>query len=173
MHDYALSEIGHSLRERGMDVAELRIILGHLQQVYTAAGSKGPAKDFQIIADALRRHGNTLVSSFVAEVSERLIQGKEKRPAKPRSTKTSGAASLNETAIDFHVSQLHQAGTEQASFDEAFDRLNADKSLKLGDVSEIARRYANSVTKYRSLNAARKDISQAFVQRARFENKLL
>jgi hypothetical protein len=155
-----------------MTIAELRIILGHLQQVYTAAGSKGPAKDLKIIVDVLRPHGDILVSRFVTEFSERLTQGKERRPARKRSTKKSGTASLNETAIGFHVSQLHEAGTEQDSFDEAFNRLNADKSLKLGDVAEIARRYANSVTKYRSLSAARKDISQAFVRRARFENKL-
>jgi hypothetical protein len=51
-------------------------------------------------------------------------------------------------------------------------RLKADKSLKSAEVAEIARRYANTVTKYKSMAAAHADIASAFTQQARFANKV-
>jgi len=39
-------------------------------------------------------------------------------------------------------------------------------------VAEIARRYADTVTKYKSIAAAHADIASAFTQRARFASKV-
>jgi hypothetical protein len=152
-----------------MTVAELRGILSHLQNLYVAGGAKGPAKDLQIIADLLRPHADARLGNFIEDLRARLSQGKAK--AKPRQ-KSDAKPTLNENTIVAHVTRLRDAGTQQSRFEEALERLKADTALKLADVTEIARRYSNSVTKYRSLAAAQKDISQAFVRRARFENKL-
>jgi hypothetical protein len=154
-----------------MTVADLRGILSHLQNLYVAGGAKGPAKDLQIIADLLRPHAGARLDLFIEDLSARLRQGKAKPPARKKSAAPPGAA-LNEASIAAHVAQLRNAGTQQSGFEEALERLKADPSLKLADVTEIARQYSNSVTKYRSLAAAQKGISQAFVRRARFENKL-
>jgi hypothetical protein len=156
-----------------MRVAELRTILSHLQQIYVASGAKGPAKDLQVIADVLRSHAEADLSSFIMDLSERLSRGKEKPKARQKAASSGKAASQpDEGQIIFHVARLQEAGTLQSRFEDAFERLKADRSLKLAELSEIARRYSNSVTKYRSLGAAHKDISQAFIRRARFENKL-
>lgn len=156
-----------------MKVADLRAVLIHLQHVYTAGGAKGAAKDLQIIADVLRPHGEKYVSNFITDLNERLSRGKEKSKAGRKSTSLTRAfAAPDESKIASHVALLQSAGTQQASFEEAFERLKADRTLNLTELAEIARRYSNSVTKYRSLAAAHKDISQAFVRRARFENKL-
>lgn len=68
---------------------------------------------------------------------------------------------------------LRNAGADPQVFDAAFARMKSDKPIKAPDISEIARPYANSVTKYKSIAAAHADISKAFVQQARFANKLL
>jgi hypothetical protein len=44
--------------------------------------------------------------------------------------------------------------------------------VRAAEVAEIARQYASTVTKYKSISAAQADIASAFVRRARFENKL-
>jgi hypothetical protein len=154
-----------------MTVAELRSILSHLQNLYAAGGAKGPAKDLQIIADLLRPHAAARLGNFVEDLSARLAQGKAKPKAGKNSKALAGPA-LNEDSIVAHVTRLRDAGTQQHRFDEALERLKADSSLKLAEATEIAHRYSNSVSKYRSIGAAHKDISQAFIRRARFENKL-
>lgn len=154
-----------------MKVAEFHSILSHLERVYMAGGAKGPAKDLQIISDVLRPHADTQLSRFVADLSARLISAKEK----PKGRKKSAApvkAALDESVIASYVALLREAGTLQTRFDQALQRLKADSSLNLSSLTEIAHRYSNSVSKYRSLSAAHKDISQAFIRRARFENKL-
>jgi hypothetical protein len=151
-------------------IAELRLVLGHLQQLYVSAGANGPAKDLKTFSDALQAHAGKPVDLFVAEVRARLGQAE----AKPKARKKAAAESAprNEDAIGDHVAQLRGAGTDRPMFDQALDRLKADKSLKLPELAEIARQYSDSVTRYKSISAAQNDISKAFVRQARFENKL-
>jgi hypothetical protein len=154
-----------------MTVAELRGILSHLQNLYVAGGAKGPAKDLQIISDVLRPHADDQLGRFITDLSDRLIRAKEKPKGRKKSAAPAKAA-INESVIASYVALLREAGTLQTRFDQALQQLKADTSLDLSNLTEIAHRYSNSVSKYRSLNAAHKDISQAFIRRARFENKL-
>lgn len=154
-----------------MKVADLRAVLSHLQQVYVAGGAKGPAKDLQIISDVLRAHADDDLSTFLTDLGARLTRAPEKPKGRNKST-VSAKAVLNEGVIASYVALLRDAGTLQPRFDSAFQQLKSDTSLNLSNLTEIAHRYSNSVSKYRSLGAAHKDISQAFIRRARFENKL-
>ena len=67
---------------------------------------------------------------------------------------------------------LRNAGTDRAAFEAVLATLKSDKSVKSATLAEIARRYANTVTKYKSMAAAHADISSAFTQQARFANKV-
>ena len=67
---------------------------------------------------------------------------------------------------------LRNAGIDRAAFEAALATLKADKSVKSAAVAEIARRYADTVTKYKSIAAAHADIASAFTQRARFASKV-
>jgi hypothetical protein len=70
------------------------------------------------------------------------------------------------------LATLCNAGIDRAAFEVVLARLKADKSLKSPAVAEIARRYANTVTKYKSIAAAHTGISSAFTERARFASKV-
>jgi hypothetical protein len=148
-----------------VNIGELRLILDRLRELYIAAGAKGPATDLKAFSDALEPHAERSVDEFCTNVREKLHQAGQKPKVRKKTP-------LNEEGIGHHVTQLRGAGTDRQAFDAAFDRLKADQIVKASDVAEIARRYADSVTKYKSTDAALSAISKAFVRQARFENKL-
>jgi hypothetical protein len=153
-------------------VAQLRAVLDGLQAFSVAAGAKAAAKDLQIFSDMLRPYAGSTVTAFCADTSAKLQAASAKPKGGKRATAARPRAASNEGAIRQYIADLRDAGIDRSMFDAVFARLNADKSLKAADVGEIARQYANSVTKYKSMAAARDDISKAFVRQARFENKL-
>jgi hypothetical protein len=163
-------ERGH-LRRGVVKIAELRLILDQLQQLYVSAGANGPAKDFKTFNDVLGPHAASPVDVFVKDLKDRLGRATEKSKGR-RKAESGKSASENEEAIRHHVANLRHAGTDRSAFDQAFDLLKSDKSLKLPDLAEIARQYSESVTKYKSIRAAHDDVAKAFVRQARFENKL-
>ena len=70
-----------------------------------------------------------------------------------------------------HVSALNATGTNRAAFDKALDNLKASK-LSTAEIGQVANRYADTVTKYKSKADAHKDISRAYIRNARFQNKI-
>ena len=155
-----------------LKIGELRIVLERLQRLYVVAGANGPAKDLKMFCDVLEGHVDRPVDVFVAELRGRLDSPAAKSTGRKRVSDTSKNAVSNEEAIRRHLENLGSASTNQDMFDEALDSLKADKSLRLLEVGEIARRYADSVVAYKSVATAYKDISKAFVRQARFANKL-
>jgi hypothetical protein len=152
-------------------VGQLRAVLDGLQQFSVAAGAKTAAQDFKAFSEMLEPFGSQGVSAFCAEMKAKFQAAAEKpKTRKKPSAKPKAVAS--EATIQHYIVELQKAGTDRSAFEGVFGRLVADKSLKSADVSEIARAYANSVTKYKSAVAARDDIEKAFVRNARFENKL-
>jgi hypothetical protein len=164
---------GRSEEHSDFMVVELRAALDHLRWFSVAAGAKSAATDLKAVSDMLAPYASTSVSAFCADIGARLRASgeKPKRQKKTAATKQAGAG--NEAAIARYITELRSAGTDRPAFEVAFERLKSDRSLKAADVGEIARQYATSVTKYKSLAAAHADISKAFVRQARFENKLL
>lgn len=153
-------------------VAQLRTLLNGLQEFSVAAGAKVAAQDLQIFSDMLRPHASSTVTAFCADMSAKLQAASAKPKGRKKLAAPKARFESNSGAIHQYVADLRDAGTMRSAFDAVFARLHSDKSLKSADVSEIARAYANSVTKYKSIAAARDDIEKAFVRNARFENKI-
>jgi len=160
-------------------VARLKGALDRLQSLCQAAGAKTAEKDLKALADVLGAHATRSVEAFSADVqawlSEAAAKPKGRKSTAGKSTAKASAA-LSEgainAAISVHLAALRNAGTDRAGFEAALAALKADKAMKAPSVAEIARRYANTVTKYKSVAAARADIESAFTQQARFANKV-
>jgi hypothetical protein len=152
-----------------MTVNELRTIVGNLQQLCEAAGAKPAAKDLQTFSDMLKPYSDAPVDRACADIKHSLSQAAAK-PA--RRTNAPGHPSTSPDVIQRHLTELRGAGTDQAAFVLAFQKLKASKSVKLADLAEIARQFSLSVTAYKSKASAHADIERAFVRQARFENKL-
>lgn len=156
-------------------VAELQTVLNGLQAFCQAAGAKAAEKDLKALADALGAQAAHTVEAFCAQAQAWLTQEADK--PKGRNTGRSKTAApkgpaASEDVINARVDALRRAGTDRAAFEAALAALKADKSVKSPTVAEIARRYANTVTKYKSMAAAHADIASAFTQQARFANKV-
>ena len=152
-------------------VAQLKDSLDSWQSFCQAAGAKTAEKDLKVLADALAVHGAQPVETFSAYVQVWLSEAAAKPKGRSRSPATKNTTS-NEEAIASYLEALHNAGIDRAAFEAVLATLKADKSLKSPEVAEIARRYANTVTKYKSIAAAHAGISSAFTERARFASKV-
>jgi hypothetical protein len=151
-------------------VSELRTILGNLQKFCDSAGAKKASTDLQVFSDMLQPYGDVDVDNACASIKQRLVA--EKPAKRPKASSRTGAAVLNESAIQLHLTELRTAGTDRNAFDVALKKLKASKSIKLPDLAEIARQLSRSETSYKSKAAALSDIEQAFVRQKRFENKV-
>jgi hypothetical protein len=151
----------------GPTVAGLQATLRSMLEFCEAAGAKTAAKDIRALSDSLEAHAAESLNVFCAQADAWLVAPKPKARGK-------GAAKKgpNEAAIASYLESLRAAGTDRPAFEAALARLKADKSMKSAEVAEIARRYANTVTKYKSMAAAHADIASAFTQQARFAHKV-
>jgi len=151
----------------GPTVAGLQATLRSMLEFCEAAGAKPAAKDTKALADALEAHAAESLNVFCAQADAWLAAPKPK--GRDKATAKKGP---DEAAITSYVESLRTTGTDRETFEAVLAKLKADKSLKSAEVTEIARRYANTVTKYKSMAAARADIASAFTQQARFANKV-
>ena len=154
-----------------MTVSEFRTVLGNIQQLCASAGAKTAAKELQIFSDLLKPYSDMQLAKACADIKHHLSQATAK-PAKRGKVADQSSAIPNQDAIQRHLTELRDAGTDQQAFDLAFKKLKASKSVKLPDLSEIARQFSLSVTAYKTKAAAYSEIEKAFVRQARFENKL-
>jgi len=152
-------------------VALLKGALDSLQSFCQAAGAKTAEKDFKALTDALGARAAQPLEAFSAHAHAWLSEAAAKPKGRSKATATKGATS-NEEAIASYLAALRNAGIDRAAFEAALATLKADKSVKSAAVAEIARRYADTVTKYKSIAAAHADIASAFTQRARFASKV-
>jgi hypothetical protein len=150
-----------------MKIAELRDILDRVRELCASAGGKAAAKDLSALNDVLAPHAERSVDEFVATTQRQLSEAL----AKPKG-RGKGSGVPNAAAVASHVAELRRAGADRLAFDRAMDVARANKGLKAAGWAEVARQYASSVTKYKSVAAAQEDIVGAFVRQARFENKL-
>jgi len=156
--------------DRTLTVGGLQATLDNLLTFCEAAAAKTAAKDIKALSDALAARSAESLDVFCMQAQAWLSQ-----PAKPKGRGKGDArtnAASNEEAVAAYVARLHDAGTDRATFEAALAKLKADKAVKSAAVAEIARRYANTVTKYKSMAAAHADIASAFTQQARFANKV-
>jgi hypothetical protein len=151
----------------GPTVAGLQATLRSMLEFCEAAGAKPAAKDIKALSDSLEAHAAESLNVFCAQADAWLAAPKPKGRGKGAAKK-----SPNEEAIASYLESLRDAGTDRTAFEAALAKLKADKSLKAAEVAEIARRYANTVTKYKSMATAHADIANAFTQQARFAHKV-
>ena len=155
-----------------MTIGELCQILRRIEHLYSASGANAQAKDLKALAQCLSPHVNISVEAYVTDAKERLSRPQTK-PKRAKTVAGSGKkAALDEAAVLNMIDNLQRAGTDPAAFEQAFNAVRTDKSLKLAEVAEIARRYAGTATSYKSKSAAQKDIAQEFIRQARFEEKI-
>jgi hypothetical protein len=145
-------------------VSELRTVLGNLQKLCESTGARAASKDLQVFSDMLKPYADVEVGSACANIVQSLAA---KKPAK----RAKGAV-LNDSAIQRHLIDLRNAGNNRNAFDLAVKNLKDSKSIKLPDLTEIARQFSLSATSYKSKAAAFSDIEKAFVRQGRFENKV-
>jgi hypothetical protein len=150
-----------------MTVSELRTILGNIQRLFAAAGVKTAATELQTFSDVLKPYSDMQVAKACADIKDHLSQPTGKPPKPPKAP-----IQPDPEAIQRHLTELRDAGTDQPAFALAFKKLKASKSVKLADLAQIARQFSRSVTAYKTKAAAYSDIEKAFVREARFENKL-
>jgi len=153
-------------------VAQLTSVLDMLRSFCRAAGAKAAEKDLKALADALEAHAAQPLEAFSDHVQACLSEAAAAKPKGRRKSTATTSATSNEEAIAPYLAALRDAGVDRAAFEAVLATLKADKSLKSPAVAEIARRYADTVTKYKSIAAAHADISSAFTQRARFASKV-
>jgi hypothetical protein len=151
-------------------VAQLTSVLDMLRSFCRAAGAKSADTDLKALADALQARADEPLEAFSDHMQAWLSEAGPK--TKGRSKATAKGATSDEETIALHLAMLRNAGIDRVAFEAALATLKADKSLKSGAVAEIARRYGDTVTKYKSIAAAHADISSAFTQRARFASKV-
>jgi hypothetical protein len=157
--------------QSGPTVAQLTSVLDSLQSFCQAAGAKTAEKDLKALADALEAHADEPLEACSAHVQAWLTEAAA-RPKGRAKTMAAKSAAANAEVIASYLAVLRNAGTDRAAFEAALATLKADKSVKAAALGELARRYANTVTKYKSMTAAFADIATAFTERARFANKI-
>jgi hypothetical protein len=151
----------------GPTVAGLQATLRSMLEFCEAAGAKPAAKDIRALSDSLQAHAAESLNVFCAQADAWLAAPKPKGRGKGATKK-----SPDEAAITSYLESLRDAGTDRIAFEATLAKLKADKSMKSAEVAEIAHRYANTVTKYKSMAAAHADIASAFTQHARFAHKV-
>lgn len=77
-------------------------------------------------------------------------------------------AAHEHVAVDAHHQTLTAAGNDKAKFDSALKGMKLNKA----QATVLAHKYTHSVTKYKTIKAAKEDISKGFVRNARFANKI-
>jgi hypothetical protein len=151
-------------------VSELRTALDRLQNLCISVSAKSAAADFKALSEALKPHGSKSVDQFCSQARSWLLHQAKKPKVITRTVRASRVDSKEITQR--YVEQLRQSRNDRQLFERVFERLRADKGLKSADLSEVARQYANTVTKYKSKAAAHAAITAAFTEQARFINKL-
>ena len=156
----------------GPTVAGLQSTLRSMHEFCEAAGARTAAKDIKALSESMDAHAAESLDVFCAQAAAWLAAPKPKGRGKAGAKSGAAKTGPNEVAITSYLESLRDTGTDRMAFEAALAKLKADKSLKSAEVAEVARRYANTVTKYKSMAAAHADIASAFTQQARFAHKV-
>ena len=146
-----------------MDVAELKVVLQKLEQLYAAGGASAPAKDLRSIAGLLDGHEAKSVDAFIEETRTFLDQ--------PKAATSAPRVSANDELVASYAERLLGAGTDQAQFEPILAELDKDKRTSRVEWFAIANRYRNAPTngtfefKFKSIPEARKFIRDTFIER--------
>jgi len=147
-----------------MATRELVAILEQLGRLYAAGGAKTAEKDLAKVIECLTPHVNEPLEAFAAKLRS--------ASALPGPGKRKELAIADEAIVDQCVTRLTEAGIDQNTFEQAFALVSKDARIRLKEADAIARKFTRQATAFKTKKAALLAIKQAFVERARFENKL-
>ena len=151
-----------------MKIRELRSILERLQEVFSSAGSRQPARDLKSVVEVLHGSEDTTVEQFVSETKS-LLDPEPPRPKPPPPT--------NEIAISRYVRKLLDAGDDREAFEAILEALRIDERIGKDELFMIANRFFNEPTggtyvfKFKSKAAAYEFMRKKFVERAQLDSK--
>ena len=141
-----------------MNVKELREVLEEAEGILTAAGAKGPSKDFRTFLELFKGHDDRPITEFLAELRERLSD----RP-RPPDVQPNGP---DEGVVAHYVQQLHEAGIAQHLFDRLFTELSNDRRVGKAEADAIAHRYTGGRDQWPKKSEALNAIEQWFTHAA-------
>jgi hypothetical protein len=148
-----------------MEIKELLIVLEQLRRLYAAGGATPAERDLAKVIAVLAPHASDQIQAFFAnlDIVEQQSGGE----------KAASARTLNQALVEDYATRLAAAGTDQNVFDQTFALLSGDGAVRLSEADAIARQFTRQQSAYKTKKAALTAIKQTFVERARFENKLL
>lgn len=137
-------------------LSSLEDALGH------ARADRSTLADLSKLSKALAKFDHLNVQQFV-ELCERMGPEGGVAPVPPETLST---------VVDDYVGKLTGVQADKAAFEALLAQMKADRTLKGGDVSEIARRYVGGTSKYAKKADAFKDIELRFEARRRAISRL-
>jgi hypothetical protein len=147
-----------------MNIREILAALDQLRALYAACGPKAAEKNIAKVIELLAPHDDKPIEAFIMDVRAAATSA-EARTAAP-------ATAVDQAVVDQYAHLLAAAGTEERVFEETFAALTGDANVRLKEADTIARQFTGQQSPFKTRKAALTAIKQAFVERARFENKL-
>lgn len=80
----------------------------------------------------------------------------------PKASPSPKATATNEGIVTAYLSKFQEAIGDRTKFDAVMAQLKADKSVRIGELSDIAQRYVGGTSKYSRKPDAYKEISLRF-----------
>jgi hypothetical protein len=139
-----------------MNVKELREVLAEAEGILTAAGAKGPSKEFRAFLDLLGGRDDQPVAEFLAELRGRL-NGSQPASA----TEANGT---DERVVAYYVERLKVADTARHQFDMVYADLSGDRRVGKAEADAIAHRYTGGRDKWPKKSEALEAIKNWFRQ---------
>ena len=100
------------------------------------------------------------LSQFDSQDVDVLCRSEGKPSPPPSRSKTS--AEIDVTLVDSYVANLRQVMGDRPRFEAVMSQIKADKKLRIGELSEIAKCYVGGTNKYKSKADALKEIKLRF-----------
>jgi hypothetical protein len=147
-----------------MEISELLTVLDQIKKLFAAGGAKTAEKDIAKVIKLLAPHNSKMIETFVTEFRSATAAGGSK--------KGKLVTPIDEAVVGQYLHRLTDVSTDQRAFDQALAALTKDSGVKLKEADAIARAFTRQQSAFKTKKAALTAIKQAFVERARFENKL-
>jgi hypothetical protein len=137
-----------------MNVKELRAVLEDAEGILTAAGARGPSKDFRTFLELLQGRDDQPVAEFLAELRERLSGRQVAAHPQPKEP--------DEDVVAYYVRHLHEAGTAKHVFDGVFSDLSSDRRVGKDEADAIAHAYTGGRDRWPKKSEALRAIEDWF-----------
>jgi hypothetical protein len=127
---------------------------------------------FQALAKLLADYPDLSADAFCAKARDGLQKkSKAKKAARSSAAKPAKTAAVDEPAIGRYLGELEQTKTDSRQFETVIGRMKKDKTVRIGEAREIARRFTGSAQLYKTKPEAAKAILQRQITDVRAAGK--